>query len=514
MKDKFEILFKYFPSGEASGEREIIEQVFVQDEEFASLLTPMPGNARLLVGTKGSGKSSFLDYAAIALEKVGIPAIKLLPADLVIHKEEQQTIAGITKVFLDALVISVASKLSHTLPNFVKGNDEIIKELGERFGDRNADPITKLARAVSKIQFGGVKVDVATAGGTGNLTKQLTAIRENIDHSTGAMYVMLDDIDQVSALGGGLDVERIYALLVGVKRLAAEVPRLRIVVTLRNEVWRALERARGEKLDQLDHFELAVRTISPTKDQIKSIVRKRLTAAEEESGFRKGFNEFEHFFEGAVARMPGSTETSSWDDLIATRSRERPRDAIQLVGRLAGRRIGKAGKIDSEDLAAVMPEFSKSRVTLTAGEFSSICPNIAELIESLRDLPFKAGAFTALPDDVRAFLMRLVGKFGIKIDGAAMTASVDHIFRIWRLLYDIGVLNARVSDIRMPEKYRHVYPSQEPDYVSLANWTEMQKAVWEVNPVYRDRLLYLQREDEARDGLAIKTKTKHKRRRD
>ena len=510
MSEKFEILLKYFPSGEASGERQIIEQVFVKDEDFADFLTPHPGGPRLVIGTKGSGKSSFLDYAAIVLEGAGVPVVKLVPADLVVSSTGQFTIADVTRAFLNSLAIAIASKLGDSLPRYkpIIASDEIIKDLAELHGGRSPDPVSVLAGLASSIEYHGIKFSINSLTSPKNvpISKQLDSIRKNIERSGGAFYVMLDDIDQISALGGGIDVERIYSLLVGIKRLASEIPTMRIVVTLRNEVWRALNRAKGEKLDQLDHFDTAIRTISPSKDQIKVIVRRRLLTAVEELGLTKGYNEYEHFFEGVVARMPGSSETSSWDDLIASRSRERPRDAIQLVSKLAHRHLHSNGRIDSDDLAAVMPEFSRVRVVLTAQEFSSICPNLKELIESLRMLPFSAGAFTAFAEDVKDFLSKVGGRFSIKIDGVALTSTIDSAFTAWRLLYDVGVLNARISDARMSEKYRHLYPNQEPDFVSLANWSEMQKAVWEINPVYRDRLIFLRAEDRARDGLATKPK--------
>lgn len=515
--NKFSTLYKYFPSGVAGGEREILGRVFVRDEDFADLLTPPPGNIRLLVGTKGSGKSAFLEASHLLLSEANVPVISLAPLDFANDPMGGISIAEVSSEFLAALVRAVASKLGSQLKPLVTGDDEILHRIGLQEGEKQPDFVSRFARLVSEIEFSGVKLKPGALleAGSSALSKQLMAIEGNIRETHGAFFVLFDDLDQVSRLEGGLDVERIYACLIALKKLASEVPSLRVVVTLRDEVWRALRRARSEKVDQLDHFVMSVRTISPGVEQIKEIVRKRLKAAADELGLHGKFNEYDPFFKGAMGRMPSSNKRSSWDDLIATRSRERPRDAVQLIGTLALRKINKPQEfIDDDDLAEVMPEFSRERVELIAQEYKTVCPRLSEIIEALRDLPFRAGSYTAYTEDVREFLERLSGKFAIIINGKTInTSSIDGVLEVWRLLFDVGVLNARASDTREDDKYRHIAPREKPNLVTLAHWNDMQAVLWEVNPAYRDRLQFLQQEDKARDGLAIKQKGSDKRRR-
>lgn len=510
IQKKFATLYKYFPSGVAGGERDILGRVFVRDEDFADFLTPAPGNIRLLVGTKGSGKSAFLEASELFLSDAKVPVISLEPLDFAEDPMGGSSIAEVSSEFLRALVRTIASKISAGLGSLVTGSDQILHRIGLQEGAKQADFLSKFARVVGEIEFKGVKLvpGALLEAGPSALNKQIEAVEANIRETHGAFFVLFDDLDQVSRFDGGLDVERIYACLIALKKLSSEIPSLRVIVTLRDEVWRALRRARSEKIDQLDHFVMTVRTISPPVEQIKQIIRKRLKAAADELGLRASYNEYEPFFKGATGRMPSSDKQSSWDDLIATRSRERPRDAVQLIGSLALKKTQKPSPlIDDDDLAEVMPEFSRERVELVAQEYKTVCPQLSEVIEALRDMPFRAGSYTALTEDVRVFLGRLGGRFSITINGKATnTSSVDGVFEVWRLLYDVGVLNARVSDNREDANYRHVAPRERPNLVSLAHWNEMQATVWEVNPAYRDRLHFLKREDDARNGLALKPK--------
>jgi len=57
-KDYLEALQYYVPTGTTEGERHILRDAFVQFDQYAKIITPPPGSPRILVGKKGSGKST------------------------------------------------------------------------------------------------------------------------------------------------------------------------------------------------------------------------------------------------------------------------------------------------------------------------------------------------------------------------------------------------------------------------------------------------------------------------
>jgi len=78
------------------------------------------------------------------------------------------------------------------------------------------------------------------------------------------------------------------------------------------------------------------------------------------------------------------------------------------------------------------------------------------------------------------------------------------IFQLWKYLYEIGFLNARVSDTREKEDYRHIIADDEPDLVSKTRWNDMQSMLWEIHPAYRSFLITEQKNSSFSFGMPKK----------
>lgn len=65
-------------------------------------------------------------------------------------------------------------------------------------------------------------------------------------------------------------------------------------------------------------------------------------------------------------------------------------------------------------------------------------------------------------------------------------------------------MNARVSDKREKEEYRHITVDDEPDLVSKARWNDMQSMLWEIHPAYRSFLMIEQRNNSFSFGIPKK----------
>jgi hypothetical protein len=214
--------------------------------------------------------------------------------------------------------------------------------------------------------------------------------------------------------------------------------------------------------------------------------------------------------------MPNSEALSSWPDLIKSRSRERPRDAVQLVEKMVKLALtGEARKIDDNILSAVMPKYSQERAELVAGEYAEECPELLHIIRSMARLQCSHGAFLADAEAVKQHLRSIQSGFTVHLNGLALKpGNEEDIFSLWSLLFQAGVFYPRVSDDRQREGYRFILPHEDPGLVVKARWNDIQQTLWEIHPVFRDFLISEQREHNARFGLASKPRTKKRRSRE
>jgi hypothetical protein len=112
------------------------------------------------------------------------------------------------------------------------------------------------------------------------------------------------------------------------------------------------------------------------------------------------------------------------------------------------------------------------------------------------------GSFKASAEVIRDHLLRHQGTIGAYLFGQALRAgSEPDCFSLWRFLYDVGFLNARISDSSETDGYRHLYPQEDPNLVSKSRWNELQRISWEIGPAFRDYLILIQAERRRNLGL-------------
>jgi hypothetical protein len=294
-------------------------------------------------------------------------------------------------------------------------------------------------------------------------------------------------------------------LILAARDLAALSERIRVVVTIREEVWRRLNRAGAGQRDQADHFDKIVVRLTPSDDLMDAIVEQRLAAAALHIGIDDFDDPWPFFFEGVGGRAPTSNQFSSWKDLIVTRSRNRPRDAIQMLNSLASAAKSRNGdKVEQADIDNIFPAFSKKRVEFLRNEAEEECPDVKKVVDALANIDFDQGSFKASFETVRATLRKLPGA-GLTLFNKKLRANDDDDFlALLEFLFDYDILNARVSDTRQKDGYRFIRPNDDQTLVSRGRWGDLQKIVWEVNPAFRDYLISVQHDESSRSGLASK----------
>ncbi len=494
----------WFPSGTAEGERAIIERVFVYVSELKRVLAPKPGNPLLLVGRKGTGKSAIIDFAVKLLELECVPALVLQPTDIPTSDlSDADSMGDVKRKFREILLSSIAAKLSENRKGLLTGDQATLYNEAIRSGKRSPDLIGRIARSLAGVAKPIVKADFSAAFPTltpgVTLEIQSAVSKRLVDKH---LYIFIDDTDQVANPEKPGHLNRIWGLLLAVRDLSSQIPEICAIITLREEVWQRLKRETGSQRDQTDHFANLVIQVSSSDQHVQNIVEVRLRAAAALCSPNEG--EYGTFFEGPGAKAPQSPDFRSWQDLILVRSRQRPRDAIQLIATLANYAMHTrhVSKIDQETFQAVMPIFSEERANLFAQEVEGEFPSAIDVLRSFADADYGEGGFRLTADETKSHISKLSSQFSISVYGEVVRPErVDDVFNIWRFLYITGILNARISDDRERDGFRHLMASDDPLLVTKARWNEMQGYLWEINPAFRDYLISRQADRKARTGL-------------
>lgn len=488
-------LLEFFPTGTAEGEQLILERAFVQAEEYVDLMAPPPLSPRLLVGKKGSGKSALVYFYQRLLTTADVPSLLLRPMDIDIKDLPDTAAVGqVTALAYASLVSAVAAKLGQRLKGMLNRVDKRLHDAAVKGGLKDRDLVETMAERLALVARPATKLDFSglLPGTPAPVVARLEeSVAANLARSESTFWMFLDDTDQVAAPEVASHLNRIWGFILAARALAQKSDRFRVVVSLRDEVWRRITRDQAGQRDQTDHFIPLVGHVVPTPEHIAKIVEKRLSLAAERLGVSRTTWPFSEFFEGDAPRMPLSRQESTWEALIVGRSRERPRDAIQLVGACARHvKANARRRIGEDDFSSVMQVFSQERATSLAHEAERECPQLLEIVRSLARLPHSGGAFKTDPDTVRAHFLKLPSEFGIVLYGKKLRPNVEEdAMSIWRMLWDLGVLNARAKDAGAPKGYRHIKPSEDPGLIEKARWNELQALLWEINAAYRDYLL-------------------------
>lgn len=339
MSDNLNQLLSWFPSGTAEGEKTILERVFVYVDEFANVMNPPVSNPYLLIGNKGSGKSAIIDFARRVLHQQGVPAILITPFDIDCSElSESHSTGDMVRAFYNVLMSSIATRLSESSTGWFDGDRATLYREAVESGNRSPDFASRMGKFLAEIAKPLIKVDINKA--FPDLTSSTQAdLEKAIERSLNAksFYVFIDDTDQVANPDKPGHLNRIWALMLAVRRLTEKVPEVKAVVSLRAEVWQRLQVDSAGQRDQTDHFKSLCIMLRSSRGLVENIIDRRLALAAEALKYRG--DPYVPFFKGELARAPFSEDFRSWKDLIVVRSRERPRDAIQLINALATRKV-------------------------------------------------------------------------------------------------------------------------------------------------------------------------------
>lgn len=490
---------KYFLSGTAEEDRPFLERAFISHEQLVDVLSIDPGAMRILAGSKGIGKTALFEWLAKVAQKRQLPVLLLRPDDLDTSSVGTNLdIASLKRGFYEALVRAVAVGLGRQLRGLLTGPNAALYNAAMQAGVTDPDFVGKVLQLLSALSVPVGKVNgvqfAKELAGKPNPDALTRSINQHLLSKGTILFLLIDDTDQVAAPSEPAQLNRIWALLLAVRRLAGECESLRCILSLRNEIWSRLTSESGGQRDQTDHLRGLVIPLRASDQHMDRVIRRRLELAAEDLG-QRNVDPYTVFFEGPKVRLPTSDEQRLWEDFILKSARERPRDAIQLIKILSDKaKANKRAKIGDKEADEGMRVYSLERVRDAADEFAKDCPTVEKIMES-----FAKGDFEMPFEKLRAHLKTVGSGFSLVIRGHQIQPDNDEDAMILlRFLHEIGFINARYVDARMPRGFRHVNFQDDPSLVTKANWKNLQAATWEIHPAFRSYLLGAKEDVQAR----------------
>lgn len=491
-------LLPYVRAGTAEGDKQFLGRVFISPTQLDQLLGIEPGGMRLLVGNKGMGKSAIVEWLHTVSAGRKLPCVLLRPDNLDTQAlSAANDIGSLKRHFYETLVSSIGSQIGSQLKGLLIGNAAMLHAAAQLSGITSKDMIQKSLALVSAISAPVAKIDGVKLAkeitGVASPNQLIRAIQKQLLASGSVFFLLIDDTDQVASPGTPAHLNRIWALLLAVRRLASECPSIRAIVTLRSEVWNRLVSESEGQRDQADHLRGLLVLLRGTDKLIEDIIRRRLELAAKDAG-RRG-DPYEVFFAGDRVTLPTSSVTRTWDSFLVKSSRERPRDALQLIKNMIDRAtLNGSDILGSSEAEGAMKVYSKERVDDLYNEFSPDCPTIRQILGSFSDIEFEIDFET-----LRAHLRSVPSRFSVVLRGTTLRPQEDaDAVVLLSLLHEAGFINPRVPDSRQVREFRHIVFQDDPNFTKFANWNGMQGSTWEVHPAFRSHLLMAKQDALAR----------------
>lgn len=492
----YKLLSRYFTTGNAESEDTIIDNAYVPTDGVLDIINPPPSNPRVLIGKKGSGKSIVIRYLRNRLTESRVPVMLLRPNDLdTTRLPSENTLAALIRFYKDETTRAIAIHLGRDLKGYLSDVDEImLSKLAKEAKARQGDWYENILEFILPVGAGVANVDYTKLAQNVGVTDQHgieTAIRENLGKQEKFFYLLFDDTDQVADLGQSQHLNRIWAFLLALRQLMEKCPNIRCVVTLRSEVWIRLCRDKASQRDQVDHIRNLIYELNPTEEDVLEIIRRRFILAKPDNTSLQKNHETDLYFEGDVT-LPGLDQSRSWYDFLIKRSRERPRDAIQLVAKLiqaANLDRSRPVKIKSQHAAAITTKYSGERVEDLRREVENECPNIEAILRTFAGVQYDQGGFSVSADVLLDHLKKVPSMCSVTIFGETIRQT-DEVgaFKLWKYLFDTGFIDAKYGDSTKTKGYDHKSVRDDPSLISKGRWNELQKIAWDIHPAYRDFL--------------------------
>lgn len=334
-----DFLKKYFLTGTAEEDLPFLQKAFISSSQLTEIIGIQPGAMRLVIGNKGVGKTALFEFLEASSKKNKLPAILVKPDDIDSHPlASTNDLASLKRFYFDALLRAVAMVIGRDLKGMLVGSAATVYKEAQRQGQTNSDFVQATLKLLTAISVPVKGVDgVKLANDLAGITKNPELIRavnnQLLEGNERVAFLLIDDTDQVASPGDINHLNRIWGLLLAARKVATDCPNVRVLVSLRSEIWIRLQsEAKGQR-DQTDHLRNLVINLHSDESHMRKIIVKRMNLAAADAGNPRT-DPYSLFFNSNDVTLPYSEEKRSWETFILKSARDRPRDAIQLVRKL------------------------------------------------------------------------------------------------------------------------------------------------------------------------------------
>lgn len=485
-------LMPYVRSGTTEGDLNYLKDVFVTPTQLAEVCGIEPGSMRVLIGNKGAGKSALVEWLKRTAVDSKVPCVLIRPDHLVDTGAPSSTdLATLKGYYYERLLRTVSGEIGSQIRSYLPltGAQATLYNEAMNQGITRGDIVSKTLPLFASIAQPATEIDGAALAknlrGTNSDAELQKAINEHLlKRSERLFLLMIDDTDQLASPDDKAQLNKIWGLILAVRRLAMECNSVRPILTLRSSVWARLSHENAGQRDQVDHIRPLCIHLQSSDPVIVAIIEKRMTKASSADRV-KPLTPYGPYFNGRDVLLPESQQRRSWPDFISKSARERPRDALQLIKSMIDAALeGGHAKIGDDDAAKAMRIYSSERVDDVVNEYTTDCPSIREIIESFHSTDFEAPF-----ENLREHLSRTLGITSITLRGKTIQSKDEDFVSLLALLYEAGFMNARIRDITKPKGFDHKNFSDDPKFVRYSNWNNLQAAHWEIHPAFRSHLI-------------------------
>ncbi|WP_208856791.1 P-loop ATPase, Sll1717 family [Pseudoalteromonas rubra] len=482
--ETLEVLSKFFFGGEAEAEAEIRNNVFVSPSNLKSLLSFNRARYKVLLGSKGVGKSLLLNVMNESILEERDVSILLTPKDFDCEKiARKATNSDKISAAYNQLLIAIAAKLGTFIDFAVSDSEVNLQKLAIEEGMTRADMISRVASFLPSLIPSTSKVANA-AKELQQLNKKETILKTDIARSLSKnknkIWILMDDVDQASIeKQGNYDYSVCWAIVAAIVDLANDFNDIRCMISVRTDIWHTMtvnKKLGSDRLDKMQEPDY----LRFNESEIKEIFRKRLSLANKEVSGSES-DSTQAYFSGEKITLPGTTEIlRSWEAWIAKLARNRPRDMVHLVQELIESSEERDGsKINTQDAYDVMLPFAKSRIKNIETEYREICPQTKAIINNFATK--NKFSFQSIISDLKG----AASARSTAIDGKVLNPdSNETAIAILKVLHMSNFINARHNLNPDGSEYEHITYDERPFLVDMANWNELQKYEWEIHPAF------------------------------
>lgn len=367
-----------------------LAEYFYESETFSAIAS---GQATILIGNRGSGKSAIFKIVGEREKRLGAAIINITPEEYsyeflgkVLKAEidgawvKQASYAASWKYVLYVLAMKEATRRA---PSTKSASYKAVH--GYLLAKFKGEAINVLEKLVSYMKrFEGIKLGSYELKGSARALQnlyQLEEIAELLEPlkdllARQKVYIFVDELDR--GWDGSEDAKQFVAGLfqaaIQINRLT---PHLKVFISLRRELYDNIP----EIYDDAQKVRDLVREVTWTEEGLRELIGRRIRRAYRLQSNMKAVDCWNYIFAESLSyRKTGSFK------YIADRTLFRPREIIQFCNQC----IERAGEIliDYEVIAKAEDSYSLARLNDISAEYRFEYPNLQEVFETFRGMVY------------------------------------------------------------------------------------------------------------------------------